>query len=49
LSTADALAGANPDPQRWPLVRVLQRLGATLERLEMGDEAPEQPTLSAAA
>ena len=49
LSAADALAGANPDPQRWTLARVLERLGATLERLELGDEAPEQHTLSAAA
>ena len=53
LTTADALGGANPDPQSWSLERVLARLGATLERLELGDESAAQPeqqrALSAAA
>jgi len=49
LTAADALAGANPDPQHWSLERVLERLGATLERLELGDEATPELALSAAA
>jgi hypothetical protein len=49
LTAADALAGANPDPQHWSLERVLARLGATLERLELGDESMEPRALSAAA
>jgi hypothetical protein len=50
LTVEDALAGANPDPQHWSLERVLARLGATLERLELGDESTlRQHALSVAA
>jgi hypothetical protein len=35
LTLDDALAGANPDPQGWPLARVLARLGAVVERVEL--------------
>ncbi|HKP60140.1 MAG TPA: hypothetical protein VJV78_25620 [Polyangiales bacterium] len=50
LTVADALAGANPDPQHWSLERVLIRLGATIERVELGDESQQQQhALSAAA
>lgn len=35
LTVDDALAGANPDPQGWPLARVLARLGAVVERVEL--------------
>ena len=51
LTVADALAGANPDPQHWSLERVLARLGAAVERVELGDESPNstEHALSAAA
>jgi hypothetical protein len=49
LTVSDALAGANPDPQHWSLERVLTRLGATLERLDLGDESAPERALSAAA
>lgn len=35
LTVDDALAGANPDPRGWPLARVLARLGAVVERVEL--------------
>ena len=49
LTAEDALAGANPDPQHWSLERVLTRLGATLERLELGNESIEPRALCVAA
>lgn len=50
LTAADALAGANPDPQHWSLERVLARLGATVERVDFGDSSDEiEPRLSVAA
>jgi hypothetical protein len=39
LTLEHALAGANPDEQDWPLSRVLARLGATVESIELGDDA----------
>lgn len=50
LTVDDALAGANPDPQGWPLARVLARLGAVVERVELaGLRAGEGPGELAAA
>jgi hypothetical protein len=48
LTVRDALAGANPDEEDWTLARVLARIGATVEALELGDESRALP-LSAAA
>ena len=51
LTSAQALAGANPDAQDWSLARVLARLGATLARFELDtpDNARGARALSAAA
>ena len=48
LTLRDALAGANPDEQDWSLARVLARLGATIESVELGEDSSALP-LSAAA
>lgn len=39
LTLRDALAGANPDESDWTLARVLARLGATVEAVELGEES----------
>jgi hypothetical protein len=48
LTLEHALAGANPDEQDWPLSRVLARLGATVESIELGDDARVLPLSRAA-
>jgi hypothetical protein len=50
LTLEHALAGANPDEQQdWSLGRVLARLGATLESIELADDAVHPRELSRAA
>ncbi|HKU39610.1 MAG TPA: hypothetical protein VJR89_15730 [Polyangiales bacterium] len=45
LTEADALAGANADPQQWSLERVLARLGAAVEHMELGDHTDHDAEL----
>jgi hypothetical protein len=50
LTLEEALAGANIDASsEWTLARVLARLGATVESIELGEEQHEGRALSAAA
>lgn len=49
LTLEHALSGANPDEQDWSLGRVLARLGATVDSIELADDALHEPELSRAA
>jgi hypothetical protein len=49
LTLREALAGANEDANDWSLARVLARVGATVEAVEIGVPSAEERPLSAAA
>jgi hypothetical protein len=49
LTLQHALAGANPDEQDWSLGRVLARLGASIESIELADDTLHVRQLSRAA
>jgi hypothetical protein len=49
LTLEHALAGANPDEQQWSLRRVLARLGAVVQSIELADDAVSSLPLSRAA
>lgn len=50
IVAADALAGALPDASEvWSVERVLRRLGATVVRVELADDAPPRHSIPVAA
>jgi hypothetical protein len=49
LSLQQALAGANPDEEDWSLGRVLARLGASIESIELAEDTVHVRELSRAA